>query len=346
MPTISVLAPAKINLSLAIVGRLSTGFHLVHSLIAPLSLYDRIDVCFREGSGQILLKCGYTKELEEHVKAVTSRFPELSPQLEGLHSSSNLVVRAARALLRDTPYDLEITLHKAIPFLAGLGGGSSDAAQLLYALNFALGLDKTRRELYEIGAKLGSDMTATMCDGLTYVYHTGNEFSELGELTSQLMPTLLGCWVVILKPVECVVTKLAYRDFREANPTLPEYDEGEYRQLSNYMVKRQLSQLGSIGKGPKNQFEFDDLTRLLRNDFEPTVFSRYREVEQGVTELKSRGVRDVLLAGSGSALLGFVQSAAQAREVVSSLQTLAKAGWFVSSGKFIEDVRSWAVAKW
>src|ERR1700719_4943547 len=109
-----VLAPAKINLSLKILGRRSDGFHEIETLISPISLADKID------------------------SEPQSRWIDFScddPTLPG--GDENLVVRAAKAFLERTKMSggVGIKLQKRIPHGAGLGGGSSDAASVLVALN-------------------------------------------------------------------------------------------------------------------------------------------------------------------------------------------------------------------
>src|SRR5437667_12770459 len=111
-----VLAPAKINLSLKILGRRSDGFHEIETVITPISLYDEIKVEKRSGKTGIVFRCD--------VPSV--------PQ-----GDDNLVVRAAKAFVAKAKIDaaISIELHKKVPHGAGLGGGSSDAASTLVAFH-------------------------------------------------------------------------------------------------------------------------------------------------------------------------------------------------------------------
>src|SRR6059036_3472610 len=114
MSAMQVLAPAKINLSLKILGHRSDGFHEIDTLIALISLYDKIDI-----------------EKQNRWIDFSCDDPTLSA------GDDNLVVRAAKAFFEKTKIKsgVSIKLEKKIPHAAGLGGGSSDAAATLKALN-------------------------------------------------------------------------------------------------------------------------------------------------------------------------------------------------------------------
>lgn len=130
-----VPAPAKINLTLDILGKRSDGYHALRSAMQALDLHD-------------------TLELR---RAPELRFTCAAPDLAG---DDNLVPRAARLLRAETGYDggAEIMLRKAIPVDAGLGGGSSDAAAALRGLNALWDLRLPAQRLAELGAALGSDV--------------------------------------------------------------------------------------------------------------------------------------------------------------------------------------------
>ena len=147
-----ILAPAKINLSFRIKGRRADGFHEIESLMAPVSLADRLTIERAGDDGRIRFSCD-------------------DPSLPV--GDDNLVVRAARVFQETTRISagLRIVLEKKVPHGAGLGGGSSDAASTLLGLNelFTTGLDATK--LLQLGAQLGSDVpffivrSPAMCRG-------------------------------------------------------------------------------------------------------------------------------------------------------------------------------------
>src|SRR5437667_4166342 len=147
-----VLAPAKINPSLKILGRRADGFHEIETLIAPISLYDEIEIEKRSSRGGIELLCD-------------------EPTVP--HGDENLVVHAAKAFFKKTQRKtgVSIELRKKIPAAAGLGGGSSDAAATLLALNELFETKLSGDTLAEIAARIGSDVpffifqSAELCKG-------------------------------------------------------------------------------------------------------------------------------------------------------------------------------------
>lgn len=134
----TIQAPAKVNLVLRVLGKRADGFHDIETLMVPVSLADSIDIGVSEGAG-IELACG-------------------DPDVPA--DSSNLVWRAADAFAAHTgrTFRTSIALRKNIPPGAGLGGGSSDAAAVLVALNRLLDARLTDAELESIAAPLGSDI--------------------------------------------------------------------------------------------------------------------------------------------------------------------------------------------
>lgn len=147
-----LLAPAKINLSFQVKGRRPDGFHEIETLMAPISLADRITLERAGDDGEIHFSCD-------------------DPSLPA--GDDNLVVRAAklfRARVHVTR-GMIISLEKKIPHGAGLGGGSSDAASILLGLNELFGAGLEQKELLELAAQLGSDVpffvvrSAAICRG-------------------------------------------------------------------------------------------------------------------------------------------------------------------------------------
>src|SRR6184192_2751112 len=137
MTKMQVLAPAKINLSLKILGRRDDGFHEIETLISPISLADKIDI--EKQNRWIDFSCDDT--------TVPS-------------GDENLVVRAAKLFFEKTKINdgVSIKLQKKISHGAGLGGGSSDAAATLRALNELFETKLSRDQLAELGSTIGSDI--------------------------------------------------------------------------------------------------------------------------------------------------------------------------------------------
>ena len=130
-------APAKLNLDLRITGRRSDGYHNLETVFCLIDLYDTVGLAVRR-DGQI----------------------RLHTPTQGVPPEQDLVCRAAAALKQATgvTVGVDIWLHKNIPMGGGLGGGSSDAATVLMALNRLWGCHFSREQLMEVGLKLGADV--------------------------------------------------------------------------------------------------------------------------------------------------------------------------------------------
>ncbi len=136
-----VRAPAKINLSLAVTGRRSDGYHELDSVVAPVDLYDEVEVAVSASAApEVLLRC--------------------TPSAAAPAGEENVAVRAARAFLRRMQLCARIivALTKRIPIGAGLGGGSSDAAAVLRCLNALVTGPTPGDELAGWGLELGADV--------------------------------------------------------------------------------------------------------------------------------------------------------------------------------------------
>src|SRR5213596_1469971 len=184
-----VLAPAKINLSLKIPGRRSDGFHEIETVMAPISLCDEIKVEKRSGKTGIVFRCD--------VPSV--------PQ-----GDDNLVVRAAKAFVAKAKIDaaISIELQKKIPHAAGLGGGSSDAASTLLALNQLFETNLPREALSKIAETIGSDIPF-------FIFQSAALCKGRGELVTPLrLKDDLS--VLLLKPGFGVSTAWAYSHWRDS----------------------------------------------------------------------------------------------------------------------------------
>ncbi len=188
MKAVQVLAPAKINLSLRILGKRRDGFHEIETLIAPISLFDELE--FRQQSRWIDLTCD-------------------DPTVP--NGDENLVVRAAKLFLEKTRCTggISISLRKKIPHGAGLGGGSSDAASTLLALNRIFETNLPREALAKMAEEIGSDVpffifeSAAMCKGR-------------GELVVPEISKNLS--LLLLKPEFGVPTAWAYGHWEKSKP--------------------------------------------------------------------------------------------------------------------------------
>jgi len=181
-------APAKINLSLSILGKRPDGFHEIESLMVPISLADTLTLEANDEPG-IAFTCSDTS------------LP---------CDDSNLVVRAARRFFETAPLEPAVRIHlaKAIPHGAGLGGGSSDAATTLTGLNQFFGLPLAPEALHALAAELGSDVPFFLAGGAAVCRGRGERVEPV-PFPHQL-PLLL------IKPGFGVPTPWAYSRWRDA----------------------------------------------------------------------------------------------------------------------------------
>ena len=271
MTPLTVQARAKINLTLDVFNKRADGYHSLASIVQAISLCDTLELQPTTGSGINLCCSG------EHAAGI----PE---------DSSNLVVRAARAVL-DVAHccaGLDIRLHKRIPSQAGLGGGSSDAAAALIGVTALFGLDLGPKLLHELAVKLGSDVPFFLSGGTAVMRGRGDNISPLADA-----PPL---WLVVVKPEENVSTAWAYGAL----------DSVEER-ASNRATKR-LDEALKTG----------DVRRVISgqsNDFEFPVFRHFPGLCWLRDELQMAGALAAHLCGSGSALYGVAKDEAQAHKI-------------------------------
>jgi 4-diphosphocytidyl-2-C-methyl-D-erythritol kinase len=185
---ITEYAPAKINLSLSVVGRRADGYHLIESVIVPIDLRDHLRVGYREMSGQGV-------RVEVALRGATFGVPR---------GRTNLVDRAARAFLRAAGIGgkVSIVLKKVIPPASGLGGGSSDAAAVLRALSVLCPGRLSRRHLATLAASLGADVPF-------FLRCRAARVSGIGEIVRPFrgkIPT----WFLVAVPRPGVSTAAAY----------------------------------------------------------------------------------------------------------------------------------------
>ncbi len=250
-------APAKLNLFLYVTGRRPDGYHELQTAFRLIDLADTLR---------------YVSRKDEEVV--------LRQPLLGVPPEQDLCVRAARLLKQATGHrgGVEISLEKRIPMGGGLGGGSSDAATTLLALNHLWRLGLARGQLQQLALKLGADVPV-------FVFG-GNAFAEgVGE---RLAPIVLpDAWYLVLVPPVAVPTAevFAYPELtREAKPI----------RITAF---------------------FDGLkTRTLRNDLEPVVSKHYPEVARHLAWLNQHG--EGRMSGSGACVFAeySTQSAAYAAQ--------------------------------
>ena len=206
---LSVLAPAKINLSLLIAGKRPDGFHEIETIMAKINWYD-----------EILIQSGCQAGIE-----LICQGPHWAPAGE-----KNLVYRAAKSLLEScglTP-DVRITLTKNIPAGTGLGSASSDAAATLIGINHYFKLDLDQKNLSESAAKLGSDVAFFLGGPLAFCTGKGEKVKKLDEI--------FNFTALLIIPDVSVSTKKVYANYRHSRHLYKKLDI----RIKNYILKNRI----------------------------------------------------------------------------------------------------------
>lgn len=259
-------APAKLNLFLEVLGRRPDGYHDLVSVMHAIDLVD--DVTVRRvphdqaGSPPVTLRCA---------PPVTQR-PE-----------ENLAHRAARALLTDDArIGVEIDLKKRIPSEAGLGGGSSDAASVLLAVDRLTGCARGRAELTRIAATLGADVPFFLTGGTALCEGIGDRVTAI--------PNVPPLTFVVVVPGVKVSTGAVFRDPR-LNLTAPRRDVTVFARCLSKGDVDLISGAGSTD-GPFNRLA-------------AVAFERHPALRTIERALRDRGGREFQLTGSGAGLFAF-----------------------------------------
>ncbi|MFV0593317.1 MAG: 4-(cytidine 5'-diphospho)-2-C-methyl-D-erythritol kinase [Draconibacterium sp.] len=240
---------AKINIGLNVVSKRADGYHNLETVFYPVKLTDALEV----------------------VESDKPRFSASGLPIDGM-PENNLVFKAYHLLQQkfDLP-PVHLHLHKIIPFGAGLGGGSADAAFTLKMLNeyFSLGLNDDQLEKY--AAKLGADCPFFIRNKPVFAHGIGDQFEPLDL-------DLSAYEIVILKPEFSVGTADAYRNI------VPQKSDFDLRDLAGLPI--------------------EEWRTFIKNDFEKSVFPHYPQVESLKNLLYGNGALYASMSGSGSAVYG------------------------------------------
>lgn len=240
---------AKINLGLNIVGKRPDGYHDLETLFYPIPVKDALEI----------------------VAAETFSFTQTGIPVDA-PADSNLVVKALHRLMaKHRVPPLEVHLMKAIPFGAGLGGGSADAAFMLKLVNRFCGLELSDDELEEEASAIGADCPFFIRNRPVFATGIGNRFEPVDL-------SLEGYHLCLVKPEIAVSTREAYS---LVTPARPEHS------------------LKEIIRKPVAEWR-----RYMVNDFEASIFPQYPRIEAIKQQLYDAGALYASMSGSGSSLFG------------------------------------------
>jgi 4-diphosphocytidyl-2-C-methyl-D-erythritol kinase len=250
-----ILSPAKINLRLEILHKREDGYHEIRGIFQKINLADEIAVSLKHDKG-ITLSCSD---------------PEL-PQGE-----DNLAFKAALLFLSQTrkKAGVRIRIDKKIPLASGLGGGSSNAASVLIALNKMMKLHLASELMMEMGKKLGADVPFFLFPQKTALA------AGIGEKLE----------TIFLKPRFYLVL---------VNPGIPVSSTFAYQRVKRELTKRTKDTINI----PTKIEGLPDLIPLLFNDFEEVIFPLYPEIKEIKERLVIEGAEGSLMSGSGSTVFG------------------------------------------
>ena len=285
-----IMAPAKINLSLQVGKRWSDGFHDIGSLFLALDFGDEIHAAVSARRGRATVEMLW-------------RVPGIPRPANGIAPGDNIAARAAEVFRRESGWNraVAITVEKRIPIGGGLGGGSSDAAAVLLALNRLAEEDGGRalgpETLAAMGAELGSDVPFFLsCFHAAAVGGRGERIAP-----AKVPPSLRG------RPILLV------------NPGFPSGTARAFAMLDKYRKE-------SRGRRPRSPFPLSRSPipsgRLLPNDFLP-AFAAEPAYASMLADLLGAGAVSVGLSGSGSTCFGFFRD----REALEAAQERLSRLW-------------------
>lgn len=281
-------------------GKREDGYHLLYSCMQTLSLYDEIEVSVGESDEagvSFFSDCGF---------------------LSSDPKKNTAVAAAVRFMERLGPekYAVSIGLQKNIPSQAGLGGGSSDAAAVLLAMDRLFPGKVSKEELSEIALSIGADVPFFLCGGTALC-------EGVGEILTP-MPDLSGLPMLLLKPQRGVSTPFCYKAFDAMGAENIREEE-----------KKALKEDLSYGADPKE--------RLIRagrswtNDLQAPAIQSVPEIQDGLDLLSEGGALFSAMSGSGSAVFGIFEKEEDIRRLMGSPEflRLKNDGWWSAVAKTI-----------
>ena len=266
MNQIELKALAKINLGLDVLGRRENGYHDVRMVMQSIYLYDEVKL---------------EKTAEPGITTVSNL--SFLPTGDG-----NIAYKAARLLQEEFQITegIKITLNKHIPVAAGLAGGSSNAAAVLFGMNRMFRLGLSQKDLMDRGVRLGADVPYCIMRGTVLAEGIGEKLSVL--------PAMPKCTVLIAKPPVSVSTKVVYEALDAKEITEHPDIDGIIEGLKNNSLKQVAACMGNV---------LEDVTVPM-----------HPVIDQIKQEMKSAGALNAMMSGSGPTVFGLFESRADARE--------------------------------
>ena len=270
---ISLKALAKINLGLDVVRRREDGYHEVRMIMQTIHLYDRLDI-------------KRTKESGIQIQTNLSFLPV---------NENNLIYKAAKLLMDEFSITdgVSVKLDKRIPVAAGMAGGSTDAAAMLFGMNRLFSLGLTKRQLMERGVQIGADVPYCIMRGTALAEGIGEELSPLAPMVK--------CPVLIAKPSISVSTKFVYQNLKLDDTTIhPDID------LLIEDIKA------------KN---LHDIAAHMGNVLETVTIPNYPVIDEIKKHMLSNGAVGAMMSGSGPTVFGLFDDEATAKKAYKAMRS-------------------------
>ena len=271
---IQLKALAKINLGLDVLRRREDGYHEVKMIMQTISLHDDLEI-------------RRIKTPEIQVKTNLYYLPT---------NENNLVYKAAKLLMDEfgIKEGVAIQLKKRIPVAAGMAGGSTDGAAVLWGMNQMYGLGLSRQELMERGVKLGADVPYCVQRGMALAEGIGERLSVL--------PSMPKCTILIAKPGISVSTKFVYENLH-ANDLKPEQHPDVDRMIEAMKEKN-----------------LDLLCERMGNVLETVTIPAYPVIQEIKEHMMACGAAGAMMSGSGPTVFGIFHSPVQAKAAMKDLK--------------------------
>ncbi len=270
---ISLKALAKINLGLDVVRRREDGYHEVRMIMQTIHLYDRLDI-------------KRTKESGIQIQTNLSFLPV---------NENNLIYKAAKLLMDEFSITdgVSVKLDKRIPVAAGMAGGSTDAAAMLFGMNRLFSLGLTKRQLMERGVQIGADVPYCIMRGTALAEGIGEELSPLAPMVK--------CPVLIAKPSISVSTKFVYQNLKLDDATIhPDID----RLIDDIRAKNLY-----------------DIAAHMGNVLETVTIPNYPVIDEIKKHMLSHGAVGAMMSGSGPTVFGLFDDEATAKKAYKAMRS-------------------------
>jgi 4-diphosphocytidyl-2-C-methyl-D-erythritol kinase len=273
--SVTVRAPAKVNLALVVGRPREDGFHPLNTVYQAISLYDDVRVT----------------DAEEWSVSVTP-LGDVDVSVVPL-DESNIAIRAGRALVDHHGLDLaaDIEIRKGIPVAGGLAGGSADAAATLVALDRLWDLRTSDDDLLAIAAELGSDVPFALIGGSAHGLGHGEQVTPLRDTGSY--------WWVVVPSDDGLSTPAVYREFDRLHPDVA---VDEHAADPDGVITALLSG------------DTDGLAASMRNDLEDAAISLRPELALRIKVVQQHRSNTVMLSGSGPTIVGIAETQEDALE--------------------------------